>query len=183
MDKITSTRMIGGNPEKPRSETDFYPTPPEATIALLNFLNLKPGTVIWEPACGQGHMSNVMKEYGYCVLETDLQLGVDFLQTPCKDCDWIITNPPFSVSEQFIKQCVKHGKPFAFLLKSQYWHAKKRLSLFAQSKPSYILPLTWRPNFLFQTNKSGKSLMDVMWVIWDGKYPGYTRYEPLNKPY
>jgi len=179
---ITGSQIAGGNTAYKRVESDYYPTPPEATKALLNFLKLPAETVIWEPACGQGHMVKVMEEYGYKVTGSDIQGDEDYLKIPTKECDWIITNPPFSVSQEFIERSIQHGKPFALLLKSQYWHAKKRLELFRNFPPSYILPLTWRPDFLFGKRGSGSPLMDVMWVVWTGNESASTLYVPLEKP-
>ena len=36
MESITASQMIGGNPEKKRSATDFYPTPDEVTETLFD---------------------------------------------------------------------------------------------------------------------------------------------------
>lgn len=176
----TSIGLAGGDARR-RSESDYYPTPPEATQALLDFLKLPADTVIWEPACGQGHMVNVMVDNGYCVIDTDIITGIDFLMSECRKCDWIITNPPFSISQEFIERSITHHKPFAFLLKSQYWHAKKRYDLFDRYKPKYILPLTWRPDFLFGA-RGGASLMDVMWVVWGETGADQTTYAPLKRP-
>lgn len=182
MDKIVATQMIGGNPTKKRSETDFYPTPPEVTEALLRFLDLPKGTVIWEPACGEMDMVSAMQSAGYSVIGTDLSYGQDFLTEPLHDCDWIITNPPFSVSDKFIERCAEHGKPFALLLKSQYWHARKRYGLFEKITPSIVCPLTWRPDFLFKKHdKRSAPLMDVMWCVWEPPYNQQTVYHLLNK--
>ena len=142
MDNLTASRIAGGNTAYKRVASDFYPTPPEATVALMDFLDLPKGTKIWEPACGQGHMVKVMEQMGYAVIGTDIQFGDDFLKALLMDCDWIITNPPFSQSEQFIARCIEHGLPFALLLKSQYWHAAKRYPLFNLQQPEAILPLT-----------------------------------------
>lgn len=183
MDKLTASRINGGNTAYERVESDFYPTPPEPTIALMDFLQLPKDTVIWEPACGKGDMSSVIKNMGYTVKESDIQFGDDFLECPFFECDWIITNPPFSLSEKFIRRCCEHKRPFALLLKCQYWHAKKRLSLFKETHPSYILPLTWRVDFLKKKRGKGAPLMDVMWVVWDTEYSGkYPLYVPLEKP-
>jgi len=179
---ITGSQIAGGNTAYKRVESDYYPTPPEATKALLNFLKLPAGTAIWEPACGKGHMVKVMEEYGYKVTGSDIQGGEDYLRIPLEECDWIITNPPFSVSQEFIERSIQHEKPFALLLKSQYWHAKKRLELFRGFPPTYILPLTWRPDFLFGKRGSGSPLMDVMWVVWYSKESADTFYVPLTKP-
>lgn len=179
MDNAIASRIVGGNSAYKRVESDFYPTPADVTHALLNFLDLREGTLVWEPACGENHMVNVLRERGLDVIGTDLQTGTDFLQAPLVPCDWIITNPPFSIADKFIERCIEHGKPFALLLKSQYWHAKKRLPLFRQKPPSYVCPLTWRPDFTFKTRGKGSPLMDVMWVIWMN---GETRYIPLERP-
>lgn len=163
-----------------RRQHDFYPTPHEVTRALLDFLHIPTNHKIWECACGQDHMASVMREYGYDVIGTDISRGEDFFEIDCPpDVDWIITNPPFSASEQFIGRCVHHGIPFALLLKSQYWHASRRLNIFEEHPPAFVLPLTWRPDFTGQ----GASLMDVMWCVWDGNCRKcLTIYKPLARP-
>ena len=182
MSKLQASCIVGGrSPRYKRAASDFYPTPAEVTTALLEFLKLPAGTIIWEPACGENHMVDVMRCAGYEVVATDIQSGTDFLTTDCADCDWIITNPPFSLAEQFIYRCIQHKKPFALLLKSQYWHAKKRLTLFRRYPPSFVCPLTWRPDFTGKQRGGGNPLMDMMWVVWGGTHD--TRYVPLEKPF
>lgn len=183
MSQFFRTTIIGANPAGKRSETDFYPTPPDVTEALLGFLKLPKTTVVWEPACGEMDMVSAMQRAGYSVIATDIKYGQDFLEEPLRECDWIITNPPFCVADKFIKRCVEHGKPFALLLKSQYWHAQKRRDLFFAHPPIAVCPLTWRPDFLFKKRKErGKPLMDVMWCIWKPLHKDTTIYHPLNKP-
>lgn len=164
-----------------RPPTDFYPTPDNVTKALLNVLNLDTDTIIWEPACGEGHMVRTLENNGFKVVGTDIQSGTNFLQTTKLQGDWIITNPPFNIAENFIRHAhmlTPHG--IALLLKSQYWHSAKRLKLFNEFTPSYVCPLSWRPDFLFG-KKGGSPTMEVLWTIWmpDRKK---TRYFPLPKP-
>ena len=148
----------------------------------MNFLLLPCNQKIWEPACGEGHMVDAIRNRGYDVIGTDINMGVDFLTAELPDgVDWIITNPPFSHAEHFIRRCVEHKKPFALLLKSQYWHAKKRFKLFWEYPPAYVLPLTWRPDFLFK-HRGGSPLMDVMWCVWTVRDLGQTVYVPLSRP-
>lgn len=178
----SASRIVGGNSSFGRNQSDFYPTPPEATQAILNFLQIERGKRVWEPACGQGHMVKVMEENGLDVIATDIQSGADFLTAEMPDgVDWIISNPPFSLSEEFIRKCCAHCVPFALLLKSQYWHAARRLSLFLTHPPAYVLPLTWRPDFTFKTRGKGSPLMDVIWCVWDTT-PKETKYIPIPKP-
>ena len=183
MEKLFGSRICCGNTAYKRNKADFYPTPPEATQALLDFLKLPSETVVWEPACGEGHMVKVMERKGLSVVGTDLQTGTDFLTADMpEDVQWIITNPPFSLAEQFIRKSAEHGVPFAMLLKSQYWHAARRVSLFSTITPAYVLPLTWRPDFLFKARGKGSPLMDVNWCVWIPHYANETRYIPLTKP-
>ena len=171
-----------------RSKTDFYATPPEVTAALLDFLEreyvLKPGYTIWEPAVGNGAMADIMNDRGYRMVVSDLypqiegMESVDFLKSHAK-CDWIITNPPFSKATEFITHALKLRKPCAFLLKSQFWHAKSRMALFREHPPSYVLPLTWRPDFLYGA-KSGSPTIECLWTVWCGEPECI--YYPLEKP-
>lgn len=120
---------------------------------------------------GKGFM-----DHNYSVLATDITTGVDFLKTEKRECDWIITNPPFCLAEDFIRRASDMRVPFAFLLKATYWHSKKRTKLFEDCRPSYILPLTWRPDFTGQ----GASLLDMMWCVWTGEQE--TAYQLLERP-
>lgn len=184
MPKLSGTNLANSSAKNKRAVADFYPTPPEVTIALLELLKLTP-TDIWEPACGDGAMSQVLESYGHTVFSSDIRvteytdLVSDFLETET-DTDWIITNPPFSASEKFIRHALSVTDNVAMLMKSQYWHAKGRLNLFAESKPTYVLPLTWRPDFL-NGARGGSPTMEVAWTVWT-KEKSSCRYIPLPKP-
>lgn len=99
-----------GDGVRPRS--DLYETPPEATLALLDAWesqmaadNVARPRVVWEPACGRGAISDVLKERGYVTFASDLNRygfgvgGVDFLlERGWPDgfvIDAIVTNPPY----------------------------------------------------------------------------------------
>lgn len=159
----------GGKKEK-RRELDFYPTPPEVTNALLNFLELESCT-IWEPACGDGMMSRALEKAGHRVISSDIneecygEGGVDFLTAKRRTCDAIITNPPFCLSEEFIRRALACAPIVAMVLKSQYWHAQKRRGLFEMHPPAYVLPLTWRPDFM-GGERGGAPTMEVHWTVW-----------------
>lgn len=177
---VDPVKIIGAHGN--RAKNDFYPTPPECTIALLDFLKahhlIRQSDTIWEPACGSNAMVDVMKANGYNVIGTDIENGQDYLTTQIDvSFDWIITNPPFKIAQDFITRSVEMSKPFALLLKSQYWHSAKRLKIFRDHQPVFVMPLTWRPDF----TGNGCSLMDMMWVVWIGDTTN-TYYLPLQKP-
>lgn len=180
---IKGINLANGGAASKRRELDFYPTPPEVTHALMRFLKLEPSR-IWEPACGDGAMATVLAQYGHEVIASDLREtgygngGIDFLASAEK-CDAIITNPPFVVSEQFIRHALGQAKTVAMVLKSQYWHAAKRTELFKQFPPAYVLPLSWRPDFM-GGERGGAPTMEVHWTVWiDGEAD--TRYRILGR--
>lgn len=193
MDSLQASRIAGGNSAAGRRPSDLYPTPAEVTVALMRFLQLPPDVIVWEPASGKGDMVQAMFSCGITAYGTDIERGVDFLKfSSCPgyrigEIDWIITNPPFSLAEEFIRHAAELNKPFAMLLKAQYWHAAKRAKLFEELPPSYILPLTWRPDFFFKERdgkKGGSPLMDVMWCVWLTPWMKnvQTVYQPLPRP-
>lgn len=187
--------LAGSSTKHKRVDADFYPTPVEATYAVVDFLMdaglLLRDYTVWEPACGQGHMVEAIKARSGCaVLGSDINPScgavLDFVKDPSDAlagrADAIITNPPFNLSEDFIKRAWSYQPQFfAFLLKAQYFHAKSRIPLFRSHPPSYVLPLTWRPNFCPDRGKS--PTMDCMWVVW---LPHLTHtettYIPLERP-
>ena len=179
-----NAQIIGGNGGEARRDKDFYPTPPECTEALIDFLeyeNIKIGRV-WECAAGDGAIARVLERRWYDVVQTDILTGTDFLTAELPEhVDWIITNPPFNLAEQFIRRAALFDIPFAFLLKSQYWHSSRRYPLFYEYRPQYILPITWRPDFTGQGRHGG--LMDVFWCVWNVNiFQMQTIYCPLPKP-
>lgn len=134
-------------------------------------------------ACEDGAISKALIENGRDVVSTDLNYygygipTIDFLKSP-KMSENVITNPPFVIAEEFIRKCQSLDLQFvAMLLKSQYWHAVKRMPLFNEYTPSKILAMTWRPDFL----GGGSPTMDCIWSIWE-KGDNSARYIPVKKP-
>jgi hypothetical protein len=181
---VSAARIIGGS-NGDRQAHDWYPSPPECTTSFLAVEGkyLK-GMKILEPACGDGAISKILEDYGLDVVSTDLVYrgygtgDVDFLWTTETECDAIITNPPFNLSEQFITHALDNLKVkyLALLVKSHYWHAKRRFPLFKRHPPAIIYPMTWRPDFL----KKGNPTMDMIWSVWRPNN-GLTHYQPIDK--
>ena len=73
-----------------REEHDYYATEPKAAHLLMEVENFSP--VVWECACGEGHLVKEFEKAGYMVYASDLidrGVGVqlDFLKA--------VTPPPF----------------------------------------------------------------------------------------
>ena len=176
---MDSIKIIGGHGK--RREMDFYPTPPECTIALVRFLKaqwvMTEHDTVWE-LCSPAPVPRKVIMPSLFSTAPDIQNGFDFLDPDFElGGRWIITNPPFSLADKFIYRAASLHRPFALLLKSQYWHSAKRRALFEEHTPSYVLPLTWRPDFTGE----GSSLLDMCWNVWLGAGAA-TIYHPLPKP-
>lgn len=175
-----------------RKVADFYPTPIDATIALMGWWKLPRGLRVLEPCCGEGHISRILERRGLEVTSRDLlftgygQGGINYLTSPeasrtTYEFDAVITNPPFSLAEQFIRRALRDAPLVAMFLPNDYWHAKGRLRLFQSRPPKAVLALTWRPVFL--PAERGKSpLANYSWTVWDDDYDGQTQYTLLPKP-
>lgn len=176
--------MAGGNPRRGRKKQDCYLTPRDVTDALFAFW--KPQQhVVAEPACGNGAMARVIEEYGYDVVASDLvdrgygEVGVNFLETKELSSTCLITNPPFNLAEEFIHHAFALGvTEMALVLKSTFWHAKRRKVLFDRHRPSLILPLLWRPDF----EDLGRPTMEISWFVWDERSGPKPLYQPLDRP-
>jgi hypothetical protein len=113
----TSHAVMAQRVEAADSPDDF-PTPPWATRALIeHILEDKAALTTMsclEPACGAGHMSEVLKEYFHYVISSDAyhyDYGHvrDFLTHPYETnaYDWVITNPPFRLAEEFVLRALR----------------------------------------------------------------------------
>ena len=63
-------QIVGYNSRGDRQRDDYYATPAATTRALLSVESFDGD--IWEPACGEGHISKELKRAGYNVKSTDL---------------------------------------------------------------------------------------------------------------
>ena len=100
--KVFATLGSSNHVPEEREAFDYYATDPKAVEMLLELEQFAP--VIWEPACGEGHISKVLQAHGYQVISTDLVYRgfgdpepLDFLKETLDGFEGdIITNPPYS---------------------------------------------------------------------------------------
>lgn len=158
-----------GRDEGKRQKMDFYPTPEYITRALMERIYFS-GT-IWECACGDGKMSEVLKTYGNHVVSTDLidrgyydaTTGVDFLMENTS-MDNIVTNPPFNLAYEFIEQGLRLAKKkLALLLPIRYLTGKKRCELYRKNPPAFIIVIPNKVDFV----GNGNPVMEFAWFVWD----------------
>jgi len=144
-------------------KADDFQTPPEALKPLLPYL--KKDWIIWECACGRGKLVDVLRSYDFSVIDTDILGGIDFLDW-CPSCfNCIITNPPYSLKQEFLKRCYELEKPFALLLPLTALETQKRQKLFKEYGLEVIF-LPKRVNFETPSGKGSGSWFAVAWFTW-----------------
>ncbi len=190
---IFMTLGASSHTDKIREEHDYYATEPKATELILELETFNDD--ILEPACGGGHMSDVLISRGYNVTSYDLiDRGygdgvMDFLSDDIQS--WhgdIITNPPYKFAKQFIEKSldiIPKGNKIAMFLKIQFMESKGRKELFINNPPKVIYVSSSRllcaKNADFDGMISGGgSAVAYAWYIWEKGYQGDTVIKWFN---
>ena len=163
---------------------NFYPTPPEATLALLSVESFDGS--IWEPACGKGHIASVLKSHDLSVVSTDLNdwgFGipkVDFLKEIRPRAKHIVTNPPYGsgLADDFILKSLAFmahtGGKVAMLLNLASLAHQSRTSFWRTMPPARIYAVDsvvcWpdpdrSPPRHFQQHR-------YCWCVWEPNHTG-----------
>lgn len=159
---------------------DFYPTPKWATYALID--NERFRGDIWECACGDGSMSEVLAETGNKVESSDLydrgfgEIGHDFLTTKRRRPN-IITNPPFHSAEGFVATALEQAQArFALLLRLAFLEGANRANtIFHVRPPSRVWVFSERITFYKKgATVAGSGTTAYAWFVWDKDYSGPT---------
>ena len=174
-----------------REENDFYPTHPKLTELLCD--KEKFDGTIWEPACGEGHMSKVLQDKGYDVISTDLydrgfgESGIDFLNDKhCKKIgkvDNIITNPPFKFSQEFIEQSKKYArKKICIIGKTSLLEGVKRYEMWKDTEFPLKTLYQFTSRVSFQKNKISEmsGMISFSWYVFEKGYKDKPYIEWMN---
>lgn len=189
MSQNKSSAVMARRTEAPDS-LDFFPTPPWATRALLeHVLDLGSGTVAWEPAAGEGHMAEVLREYFPKVYASDVHdygkgyslgsfvgEGLDRATCPSQP-DWIITNPPFNLAEEFLARALEEARVgVAMLLRTAWIEGQDRYrSIFQKMPPSKMAVFSERVAMqkgLWDPKASSATC--YAWFVWQRSFEGRT---------
>ena len=164
-----------------RETNDYYATHPKAMEELLKYESFNEN--IWECACGEGNLSEVLKSHGYNVFSSDLvDRGyqdelLDFLSNVREFEGDIITNPPFKYTTQFILkslEAIPEGNKVAMFLKINYLSGKARYrEIYSKFPPQRVYVFSGRVACSKNNAPEGfkNNAMDYAWFIWEkGKY-------------
>jgi len=113
---------------------DHFDTPAYAVEPLLSYI--KPEWVVWEPTdtTGKSQITKVLRKHG-CTVKSTSKTEYDFLHCTRSCPPWhdiIITNPPYSLKDEFIKECLERGTMWALLMPLTTLEGVKRSNLFAR---------------------------------------------------
>ena len=168
---------------------DFYPTPRWATFALID--NEPFQGDIWECACGDGAMSEVLEETGSRIHSSDLydrgygEIGHDFLITRRRHRN-IITNPPYHSAEGFVATALKQAEgKFALLLRLAFLEGANRArTIFHVHPPSRVWVFSERITFYPKGMKAvGSGTTAYAWHVWDKNHFGPTEIAWIKPGY
>lgn len=176
-----------------RAAYEFYPTPPEATRALLSVESFDRD--IWEPACGQGHIAKEFESAGHTVVSTDLvdygfgQSGRDFLQEQVPLAKHIVTNPPYgrgladAFTRHALKLTAKTGGSLALLMNLAGLCHPIRHDFYVSRPPAVIYALDECTCWPYgDPARASRSIAHqrYCWMVWKPSHRGDTRFRWLS---
>jgi len=187
MKKLQGNKIAGGNPTRGRVENDYYATHSDSTKALLEVEKIIYPAL--EPACGEGHISKLLKENTTSLDLIDRGYGqvANFLTQEFNGkYETVITNPPFNLFQEFVEKALKvAGKKVIMFGKLQALEGMKRAT-FLQTTPLktvYVFKKRQQPlrngNEIDELTgkKWASSTMAFAWFVWERGYEG----EPIIK--
>jgi len=170
MDKVANS----GNDE-------FY-TPEYAILPILKYL--KPNSNIWCPFdTKESNFVKIFRQNGHKVYCSHLESGVDFFKTQIPNCDYIISNPPYSCKGEVLNRLFDIKKPFAMLVGVVgLFESQKRFDMFKNNKFE-IMYMNRRVAYFKDYNEQKPSLNPPFSSVYicSGILPSQIVFEEINK--
>jgi hypothetical protein len=96
------------------SGNDEFYTPEYAVKPILKYI--KPNSTVWCPFdTDESHFVKMLRAEGHDVIATHINQGLDFFETSM-ECNYIISNPPYSKKTEVLQRLFELDIPFAMLL-------------------------------------------------------------------
>ena len=107
-------------------------TPRHAVLPILKYL--KPHSFIWCPFDKkESEYVKVLTENGHQVICTHQDYDEDIFKIEIPNCDYIISNPPYSIKDKVLTRLYELGKPFMMLLPITSLEGKYRNELYKKN--------------------------------------------------
>lgn len=186
-----ATLGASNHSELEREINDYYATDPKALEVFLERIkkdDLELHKNIWECACGEGHLSEVLKKKGYEVLSTDLinrGYGNNITNFLTYEPNFlyqgdILTNPPYKFAKEFVEKALKNIEENYYVimfLKIQFLEGQARKELFKKYPPKYVYVNSKRQvcakngDFDKYANGTGTAIC-YCWFVWQKGFKG-----------
>jgi len=116
------------------SGNDEFYTPEYAIKPILKYIKEK--SIIWCPFDMQESLfAKVLKKQGHTVILTHIENGQDFFNCDIPKCDYIISNPPYSIKGEVFQRLFNINIPFAMLVGVVgLFESQKRFEMFANNE-------------------------------------------------
>jgi hypothetical protein len=139
------------------SGNDEFYTPEYAIEPILKYI--KPNSTVWCPFDTEdSHFVKMLKAEGHTVYATHIQDGIDFLNCDPFQCDYIVSNPPYSIKGEVLQYLFNLGIPFAMLIGVVgLFESQKRFQMF-KNNPFEIMYLNKRVAYFKDYSEQRPSL-------------------------
>lgn len=149
-------------------ERELYPTPVNAVTALMRCIHFRQGDTFMEPCRAGGNIYDAVQLPADQKEWAEISHGRDYLAWDFgRQFDVIITNPPFSLTEAFLRKSLSElapGGTLVYLQRVNFLGSKKRVPFWAEigfpNKTPILVP---RPRFV----GGGSDSCEYSWFIWD----------------
>lgn len=137
---------------------------PEIAVEMIIPYIPKQVKTIWEcTAHSKSEIVRVLLLHGYNVAATHIDKGFDFFDHTPRDYDMIITNPPYSLKDKFLKRAFDLKKPFMLLLPLTTLEGYKRSKMFQEHKIQLLIPDS---RFNFKPEKKSGAWFQTSWFTY-----------------
>lgn len=156
-------------PLNERPEADFYSTPYSLTWELLKLgeFDYQP---IYEPASGSGAIASQLRKANFIVSEDDIRTTQkDFLECN-QHFPYIISNPPFSLFDEFVLKAKECSDKFAFIMKTNFLGAQSRIEKGIWKNMSKLYVFSRQVDYRTPLREDGALCVGNLitgWGIWD----------------
>lgn len=116
------------------SGNDEFYTPEYAILPIIKYI--PKNSTIWCPFDTDNSLFvKLFKQNGFEVMNTHLENGQDFFKIDAPNCDYIISNPPYSLKTEVFEKLFEIGKPFAMLVGVVgLFESQKRFNMFKNNQ-------------------------------------------------
>lgn len=162
------------------NKNDEYYTPSYAVYPIIKYL--KQGSTVWCPFDKEeSQFVQVLKYNGFNVIYGHIETGQDFFEVAIPKCDYIISNPPYSLKGNIFKRLYEIGKPFAMLINFQgIFDHKERFEMFKNNKVE-MLWLSPRVNYIKQGDYKASGVPFQSGYLCSGIFEKQLNFEYLDK--